>query len=130
MKNDEESPTAAAELAGMSTEVGVDDDDSAMLRAWQVKRDFDCWVAENQHVMELVLAWARERAAAGKEVSARLLVEELRHHIIVDAKGGDVRVPNDFSPLLSRWLVDQDERLREHITIRRSRFDRLQPNER
>ena len=121
-----ESPTAASELAGKSTEVGVDDDDSATLRAWQVKRDFDAWGIENQHVLELMLEKARERAATGQRIGSRYLSELLRFHDIAGADGTDARLRNDFTPLVSRWLLERDPSLAPYISVRRCRFDDLE----
>jgi hypothetical protein len=79
---------------------------------------FASWAVANRHVLDALLAMAREHLARGVEyLSVKKLWEEARVSIVSGHEGG-YQLNNDFSSLTARWLIEQEPRLANVIRLR------------
>lgn len=90
---------------------------------------FTEWVERNPNAMRAMYRKAIDLAYRGKRVSAKYLVEWLRYDADVSLspnKEADWKVPNEFTPLVARYLVRRNQGLEAHFEMKPSAFDKLE----
>lgn len=84
----------------------------------KIAKRFDSWAIANRHVLDALLAMAREHLARGVEyLSVKKLWEEARVSLSTSHEGG-YQLNNDFSSMTARWLIEQEPRLGKVIRLR------------
>lgn len=89
---------------------------------------FVFWVSRNGEAMAEMREHALDLADRGRRVSAKYLVEWLRYEadarIVGDAEH-EWKVPNEYTPLIARYLAIDSPQLKPFIEFKQSEFDKL-----
>lgn len=81
------------------------------------------WAESNPEFMRRFEALALDYAAKGRHFSMRLVWERARYEFCASNGKNLFRMPNDYLPILSRWVCERHPRVAELTSRRRSRFD-------
>lgn len=95
----------------------------------EVLEDFESWLRDNSYAMQAMYQHALTLAFRGKRVSAKYLVEWLRYEADIPIQGlpdFEYKVSNDFTPLISRYLIKRCDWLKDYVVLKPSDFDRME----
>lgn len=76
------------------------------------------WLGEHPEAAGLLLQYAREMASHGRVFGIKLIAERVRYEMAL--AGSPLKLNNDMTAYLGRWLVGQDPFLARYIRFRRA----------
>lgn len=79
----------------------------------------ESWLMDNPEAASLFLQYARELASRGRRFGVKLIAERARYEMALS--GTPLKVNNNVTAYVGRWLVSQDPFLAGFISFRRTR---------
>lgn len=99
---------------------------TGFMSAETMKENAEAWIERNPMAWNLIKARAQASIRAQKRFSVKRALEELRDAPgIVWGSNDDFKISNSYSAVFVRILVTEMPELRELVTLRRSKVDRL-----
>jgi hypothetical protein len=81
-------------------------------RRLTLQERFDRWVDANPNLIELFLQYAREAQSVGRErYGIGALAERVRWNVVIEKRGEEFALNNDYRSRLARLLVKRDPNL-------------------
>lgn len=123
------SPTVEAlerQIAELTARLETFEAKTGFMSAETMLENAEAWIARNPKAWEIIRNQARAAIRDDTRFSIKKALEILRDNpIITWLDDSDFKISNSYSAVFSRILCQEMPQLREHVTLRRSKLDRL-----
>lgn len=115
-----------ARIAELEERLALFESKTGFMSAETMKENAEAWIARNPKAWDLIKANAQASIRQQKRFSVKRALEELRDAPgIIWGSNDDFKISNSYSAVFVRILVTEMPELRELVTLRRSKVDRL-----
>lgn len=115
-----------ARIAELEERLALFESKTGFMSAETMKENAEAWIERNPMAWDLIKARAQASIRQQKRFSVKRALEELRDAPgIVWGSNDDFKISNSYSAVFVRILVTEMPELRELVTLRRSKVDRL-----
>lgn len=115
-----------ARIAELEERLALFESKTGFMSAETMKENAEAWIARNPKAWDLIKANAKASIRQQKRFSVKRALEELRDAPdIIWGSNDDFKISNSYSAVFVRILITEMPELRELVTLRRSKVDRL-----
>lgn len=112
-------------IAELEQRLALFESKTGFMSAETMLENAKAWVARNPQAWTYLKAMARRAITNQERFSIKRELEELRESNTVRMDEDDYKISNSYAAVLVRLLIQEMPELREFVTLRRSKVDRL-----
>lgn len=115
-----------ARIAELEERLALFESKTGFMSADTMMENAKAWIAKNPKAWEIIENQARAAIRDRKRFSVKKALDVLRDNpIITWLDDSDFKISNSYASVFTRLLVQEMPELREFVTIRKSKVDRL-----
>lgn len=112
-------------IAELEQRLALFESKTGFMNAETMLANAKAWVARNPQAWTYLKAMAHRAITNQERFSIKRELEELRESNFVRMDEDDYKISNSYAAVLVRLLIQEMPELREFVTLRRSKVDRL-----